>query len=78
MEEGRGRGDEKKWEGSNGAGGHSFKYILISLMTRVCDHYSSPLMPGFSPALVAQGFAFFSPLAHIRAAEPTRFPFRYT
>lgn len=39
-------------------GGHSFKYSLISLMTRVCDHYSSPLMPRLSPALVAQGFAF--------------------
>lgn len=43
--------------------GDSFKYSLISLMTRVCDHYSSPLMPRLSPALVAQGFAFFLPVS---------------
>lgn len=42
-------------------------------MTKVCDHYSSPLMPQLSSALIAQGLAFF-PLAHIRLGNQRVFP----
>lgn len=42
-------------------------------MTRVCDHYSSPLMPRLFPAPMAQGLAFF-PLAHIRLGNQRVFP----